>query len=79
MLSLVIAVAISASIVRAASTLSESRFKPQYFTRKRILPFEKLLRYLLSIPLSFYCTLNAIGTLGMLKVLNSSQTIGQSP
>ena len=49
MLSLVIAVAISASIVRAVSTLNESRFKPQYFTRKRILPFEDLLRYLLSM------------------------------
>ena len=49
MLSLAIAVAISASIVRAASTLNESRFKPQYFTRKRILPFEDLLRYLLSM------------------------------
>ena len=49
MLSLAIAVAFSASIVRAASTLEESRFKPQYFTRKRILPFEDLLRYLLSM------------------------------
>ena len=49
MLSLVIAVSISASIIRAASTLNESRFKPQYFTRKRILPFENLLRYLLSM------------------------------
>ena len=35
--------------IRAASTLEESRFKPQYFTRKRILPFEDLLRYLLSM------------------------------
>lgn len=49
MLSLAIAVAFSASIVRASSTLEESRFKPQYFTRKRILPFEDLLRYLLSM------------------------------
>ena len=49
MLSLAIAVAFSASIVRAASTLEESRFKPQYFTRNRILPFEDLLRYLLSM------------------------------
>lgn len=49
MLSLVIAVSISASIIRAVSTLNESRFKPQYFTRKRILPFEDLLRYLLSM------------------------------
>ena len=49
MLSLVIAVSISASIIRAVSTLNESRFKPQYFTRKRILSFEDLLRYLLSM------------------------------
>lgn len=49
MLSLAIAVVISASIIRAASTLNESRFKPQYFTRKRILPFENLLKYLLSM------------------------------
>ena len=59
MLSLAITVAISASIVRAASTLNESRFKPQYFTRKRILPFEKLLRYLLSMhKSSTQCALN---------------------
>jgi len=49
MLTLAIAVAISASIMRAASTLTESRFKPQYFTRKRILPFQDLLKYLLSM------------------------------
>lgn len=49
MLSLAIAAAISASIVRAASTLNESRFKPQYFTRKRILPFHDLLKLLLSM------------------------------
>ena len=49
MLSLALAVAISASIMRAASTLTESRFKPQYFTRKRILPFHDLLKYLLSM------------------------------
>ena len=49
MLSLAIAVAFSASIVSASSTLEESRFKPQYFTRNRILPFEDLLRYLLSM------------------------------
>ena len=49
MLSFANAVAISSSIVRAASTLNESRFKPQYFTRKRILPFDRLLKYLLSM------------------------------
>lgn len=49
MLSLAIAVAISTSVMRAASTLSESRFKPEYFTRKRKLPFHDLLKYLLSM------------------------------
>ena len=49
MFSLVIAAAISASIMRAASTLNESRFKPQFFTRKRKLPFHDLLKYLLSM------------------------------
>ncbi len=49
MLSLAFAVAISATIARAASTLSESRFKPEYFTRKRKMPFESLLKYLLSM------------------------------
>lgn len=59
MLSLAITVAISASIVRAASTLNESRFKPQYFTRKRILPFHDLLKYLLSMhKTSTQCALN---------------------
>ena len=49
MLSLAIAVAISASIMRSNSTLNESRLKPQYFTRNRKLPFQKLLKYLLSM------------------------------
>ena len=49
MLSLAIAIAISASIMRADSTLNESRLKPQYFTRNRKLPFQKLLKYLLSM------------------------------
>ena len=44
-----LAIAISASIMRAASTLNESRLKPQYFTRNRKLPFQKLLKYLLSM------------------------------
>ena len=48
-LSLAIAVAISASIMRAVSTLNESRLKPQYFTRKRKLPFYALLKFLLSM------------------------------
>ena len=49
MLSLAIALVISASIMRAVSTLVESRFKPQYFTRKRKMPFHDLLKYLLSM------------------------------
>lgn len=49
MLSLAVAVAISASIMRAASTLNESRFEPKYFTRNRKMPFERLLKFLLSM------------------------------
>lgn len=49
MLSLAVAVAISASIMRAASTLNESRFEPKYFTRNRKMPFEMLLKFLLSM------------------------------
>lgn len=49
MLSFAVAVAISASIMRAVSTLNESRLKPQYFTRKRKLPFYALLKFLLSM------------------------------
>ena len=49
MLPINIATAISASIIRAVSTLTESRFKPQYFTRNRLLPFHKILKYLLSM------------------------------
>lgn len=49
MLSFAVAIALSASVVRAVSTLTESRFKPTYFTRNRKMPFEKLLKYLLSM------------------------------
>ncbi len=49
MLPFAIAVAASAAIARAASTLTESHFKPEYFTRKRKMPFKSLLRYLLSM------------------------------
>ena len=49
MLSFAVAVAISASIMKAVSTLNESRLKPQYFTRKRKLPFYALLKFLLSM------------------------------
>lgn len=60
MLSLVLSVAISASIMRATSTLTESRFQPQYFTRKRKLPFHDLLKFLLSIhKTSTQCALNS--------------------
>ena len=60
MLTLVLSVAISASIMRAASTLNESRFKPQYFTRKRKMPFHDLLKFLLSMhKTSTQCALNS--------------------
>lgn len=49
MLSLLLAVTISASISRAKPTLTESRFKPEYFTRNRKMPFEKLLHFLISM------------------------------
>ena len=59
MLSLAFAVAVSASIMRAVSTLKESRFKPQYFTRNRKLPFQALLKFLLSMhKTSSQCALN---------------------
>ena len=60
MLTLVLSVAISASIMRAASTLNESRFKPQYFTRKRKMPFHDLLKFLLfTHKTSSQCALNS--------------------
>lgn len=49
MLSFAIAAAVSASVMRTFSTLDESRFKPEYFTRKRKMPFEKVLKFLLSM------------------------------
>lgn len=49
MLSLAISVAISAAIMRAVSTLNEGRNKPEYFTRNRKMPFDKLMRFLLSM------------------------------
>ena len=48
MFSMIIAFGISASILRAKATLDESRFKPEYFTRNRKMPFEKLLKFMLS-------------------------------
>ena len=60
MLTLELSVAISASIMRAASTLNESRFNPQYFTRKRKMPFHDLLKFLLSMhKTSTQCALNS--------------------
>ena len=35
-------------IFRISTTLQEARFSPKFFTRKRKMPFEKLLRFLLS-------------------------------
>lgn len=59
MFTLALAVAISASIMRAVSILAESRFKPQYFTRKCKLPFHDLLKFLLSMhKTSSQCTWN---------------------
>ena len=49
MLSFAVAIAVSSSIMRAVSTLTESRFKETYFTRKRKMPFDSLLKYLLSM------------------------------
>ena len=49
MVSLLLAVTISASVSRAKLTLTESRFKPEYFTRNRKMPFEKLLHFLISM------------------------------
>ena len=35
--------------MKSVTTLSENRFKPQYFTRNRKLPFQNLLKFLLSM------------------------------
>ena len=71
MLSLVIAVVISASIIRAVSTLNESRLKPQYFTRKRKLPFHDLLKFLLSMHKT--STQSALGSFFERKGITMSQ------
>ena len=71
MLSLAIAVAISASIMRAVSTLNESRLKPQYFTRKRKLPFHDLLKFLLSMHKT--STQSALGSFFERKGITMSQ------
>ena len=71
MLSFAMAVAISASIMRAVSTLNESRLKPQYFTRKRKLPFFALLKFLLSMHKT--STQSALGKFLERKGTNMSQ------
>ena len=43
------AIEITREIIYADSTLEESRFRPEYFTRNRLMPFYKLLRFLLSM------------------------------
>ena len=49
MLSFLLAISITSSILKAKSTLENSRYKPEYFTRKRKMPFEKLLKFMLSM------------------------------
>lgn len=49
MLRLAITAVISATITRAVSTLNEARLKESYFIRKRKLPFEALLKFILSM------------------------------
>ena len=71
MLSFAMAVAISASIMRAVSTLNESRLKPQYFTRKRKLPFYALLKFLISMHKT--STQSALGKFWERKGITMSQ------
>ncbi len=49
MLTFLRCVDITSGILNAAKTLIESRFKPEYFTRNRKMPFHKLLKFLLSM------------------------------
>ena len=49
MLTLLLATMITQTILEDYDTLDESRFRPEYFTRNRKMPFCKLLRYLLSM------------------------------
>jgi len=47
MLSLLFIIGLSSYVLKAKSTLENSRFKPEYFTRNRKMPFETLLKFLL--------------------------------
>ncbi len=49
MLSLLFVIGLTSSILKAKDTLESSRFKDEYFTRNRKMPFEKLLKFLLSM------------------------------
>lgn len=49
MLSFLRSVNITSAILNAVETLIESRFKSEYFTRNRKMPFHKLLKFLLSM------------------------------
>jgi len=48
-LTLLLATVITQTILEDYETLDESRFRPEYFTRSRKMPFCKLLRFLLSM------------------------------
>lgn len=49
----------SSNVLKAPATLTESRFKPEYFTRNRIMPFLKVLKFLISMmKVSTQCALN---------------------
>ena len=48
-ITLLMSIAISQTILNDFETLNESRFKPEYFTRSRKMPFNKLLHFLLSM------------------------------
>ena len=43
------AIEMTRKIIYAASTLEENRFKPEYFTRNRLMTLYKLLKFLLSM------------------------------
>lgn len=49
MLSMLFIIGLTSSVLKAKSTLENSRFKPEYFTRKRKMPFEKLLKFMFSM------------------------------
>ena len=49
MLSFLFVTGFVSSVLKVKSTLINSRFRPEYFTRKRKMPFEKLLKFMLSM------------------------------